>query len=217
MRFVSIPSFLAVSFWLGSASAQQTPQPDRSAPWQTGTSITTVAAMSTQVLMPRVFYSEPETTVGWRARWHVSDLAPTMTLTALTLLNEYSLKDAIGSYRPGCDQTNQGAGHCSDYQSLSSHSFAAFAAFGHGTAVFLVDTMKWSDGRLNAGSLTGNVVVPVLLASVTAVGRSAGNWESTGTVILSSGVGLAFGALTGLTYALLQRPGCGYTGDLICW
>jgi hypothetical protein len=217
MRIASISSFLAVTLWLGPASAQTTPTPDRSVPWQTVTSITTVAAMGTQVLMPRVFYAEPETTVGWRARWHVSALAPTMTLTALTLLNEYSLKDTLGSYRPACDQTNQGTTHCTDYESLSSHSFAAFSAFGHGTAVFLIDTTKWSDGRFNAGSLVGDVVVPVILASVTAVGRSAGNWESSGTVVLSSGVGLAFGALTGITYALLQRPGCPYESGLICW
>ena len=28
---------------------------------------------------------------------------------------------------------------------------------------------------------------------------------------------LVTGAVTGATYALLQRPECGYTGSLICW
>ena len=29
--------------------------------------------------MPRVFYADPEVTVGWKARWHVSVLAPIVT------------------------------------------------------------------------------------------------------------------------------------------
>jgi hypothetical protein len=213
-RLLVIFAVLAVTAHASLASADSQ---DRSSSWQTVTSITTVAAMTTQVFMPRLFYADPETTVGWKARWHVSALAPTMTLTALTLFNEYALKDAIGSYRPGCDQTNQGTGHCLDYESLSSHSFAAFSAFGLGTAVFLVDTIKWSDGHLNPGSLTGDVILPVILASVTAIGRSAGNWESGGTVLVSSLAGLGFGALSGLAYGLMARPECGYSGTLICW
>jgi hypothetical protein len=219
-RLVSLQAALAVSVWSWAASAQVATNSDaqRSVPWQTVTSITAVSAMATQVFMPRVFYADPETTVGWKARFHVSVLAPTLTLTSLTLLNEYALKGEFGGKRPGCGDS--AATPCTDsdpYGTLSSHSFAAFSALGHGTAVFLVDTIKWSDGKLNAGSLMGDVVVPVILAVVTAVGRSAGNWEPTGSVVLSSGVGLAFGALTGMTYALLARPECGYTGDLICW
>jgi len=204
---------LALAMHSSRAAADE---PTRSIPWQTVTSVTAVSAMATQVLMPRIFYSDPETTVGWKARWHVSVLAPTMTLTALTLLNEYALKSAIATPRPGCGDSNTGPG-CGGYESLSSHSFVAFSAFGHGTAVFLVDTIKWSDGRFNGGALVGDVVVPVLLAGVTAVGRSAGNWESPGTVVLSSVAGLAVGAVTGLTYAVMQRPECGYTGALFCW
>ncbi len=219
-RLIFLQAVLAVSVWSWTASAQVATNADaqRSIPWQTVTSVTAVTAMATQVFMPRVFYADPETTVGWKARFHVSVLAPTLTLTSLTLLNEYALKSAIGAKRPGCGDSETTPCTDSDpYGTLSSHSFAAFAAFGHGTAVFLVDTLKWSDGKLNGGSLVGNVIVPVLLAAVTAVGRSAGNWEDTGSVVLSSGVGLAFGVLTGMTYALMARPECGYTGDLICW
>ena len=62
-----------------------------------------VASAGTQLLMPRVFYSDPEVTVGWKARWHVSVLAPVMTLTALAVLNEHALKDSFEGFRPGCN------------------------------------------------------------------------------------------------------------------
>ena len=77
--------------------------------------------------------------------------------------------------------------------------------------------MKWSNGQFHAGSFVGNLAVPLVFAGVTAVGRTAGNWEDGGTVVASSAAGLVTGMLTGLTYALLQRPECGYTGSLICW
>jgi hypothetical protein len=212
---IALSAVLAFATWAPGASADD--PTERSGSWQTVTSITAVSAVVTQLLMPRVFYSDPETTVGWKARWHVSALAPTMTLTALTMLNEYSLKSALASPRPGCSDANQGSGHCLDYESLSSHTFIAFSAFGQGTAVFLVDTFRWSEGRFNAASFTGDVAFPVVLAAVTAIGRSAGNWESTGTVVVSGLAGLGFGALTGLTYAMMSRPECGYSGALLCW
>ena len=189
----------------------------RSGSWQTVTTVTALAALGTQLLVPRTFYSDPETTVGWKGRWHVSALAPVMTIAGLVLVNEVFLKDAVASRRPGCDDATQGGIGCKDYQALSSHAFAGFAAFGHGTAVFLVDMTKWSGGRFNAASFTGDVVLPLVLAGVTSVGRGAGKWESTGDVIVSSVAGLGVGALLGLTYAVMQRPECGYTGDLICW
>jgi hypothetical protein len=218
--WAAVCAALALSAWSSGASAQAVGNADsvRSVPWQTVTSVTAVSAMATQVLMPRLFYSDPETTVGWKARFHVSVLAPTLTLTALTLLNEYALKSAIGAKRPGCgDSEPTPCGDPDPYETMSSHSFAAFSAFGQGTAVFLVDTMKWSDGKLNAGSIAGNVALPLVLAVVTAAGRIAGNWEDADSVILSSGVGLVIGVLTGVTYAMMARPECGYTGDLICW
>lgn len=190
---------------------------ERSAGWKTATSITMVAGVATTTLMPRIFTADPETTAGWKARWHVSVLAPTLMNVSLTMLNEYAMKDTIEGHRPGCDETNQGQGSCQDYGSLSSHAFLSFAALGQGTATFLTDTLKWSNGQFNVGSLIGNVAFPLVFAGLTSAGRAAGNWESTGTVVLSSGAGLVTGALTGLTYALMQRPECGYTGSLICW
>jgi hypothetical protein len=196
------------------ASADDT---ERSTSWQTVTSITMAAGVATTTLMPRIFYADPETTAGWKARWHISVLAPTLANLSLTMLNEHALKDAIRSHRPGCSDENFGSGHCQDFGSLSSHAFLSFSAFGQGTAVFLVDTFKWSDGRFNVGAFVGDVAFPLVFAGITAVGRSAGNWEDGGTVVLSSVSGLVIGGLTGLTYGLLQRPECGYTGSLICW
>jgi hypothetical protein len=210
----ALSAVLTVAAWSGTAAADDT---DRNVTWQTVTSITAVAGAATTVLMPRIFYSDPETTVGWKARWHVSALAPTMTLTAIAMLNEGALKPAFASPRPGCQGAAPGVAHCEDYESLSTHTFVAVSAFAQGTTMFIVDTVKWSDGRFNAGALTGDVVLPLILAGVTAVGRTAGNWETTGTVLVSGLAGLGAGALTGLTYAMLSRPECSYSGALICW
>jgi hypothetical protein len=176
-----------------------------------------VAGVATTLLMPRILTAIPENTAGWKTRWHVSVLAPTLTNVSLTVLNELALKDAIGSHRPGCDEATQGRGDCRDFGSLSSHAFLSFAALGQGTTTFLVDTLKWNDGSFHLGAFVGDVGLPLVFAGVTAIGRSAGNWEGSGTVVLSSVAGLVTGAVTGLGYALLQEPACGYTGSLICW
>jgi hypothetical protein len=199
------------------AQAQVSPVPDRDKTWQTVTGITMAAGVATQVFMPRVFYADPEVTVGWKGRWHVSVLAPIMTLTAIAALNEASLKNAFGSDRPGCDATNSGLKNCESFGLFSTHTYAAFAALGHGSAIFLFDTTKWSNGRVNGPALVGNVAAPLILGTFTAVGRGVGNFESTGQILGSAGVGLALGFLSGMTYSLMQRPECGYTGSLICW
>jgi len=198
-----------------SAFAQDAPE--RKSAWKVVSNVGLIGAASTQLLMPRVFYSNPEATVGWKARWHVSVLAPTMTLTGLAVLNEYWLKDEFEEYRPGCDEENQGTSHCESYGMMSTHGFGAFSALGHGGAVFLFDTINNSGGRFNVGSFVGNVGLPVVFATFTAIGRGVGNYETTGQVLTGSGVGLASGFLMGMTYALMQDPACGYTGSLICW
>jgi hypothetical protein len=209
---------LATVAFVGDAAAQPvSPIPDRSVPWQTVTGFTMAAAGATQLLMPRVFYSDPEVTVGWKARFHVSVLAPVMTLTALTVLNESAMKNALQGPRPGCDGSNQGLAHCDSYGMVSSHSFAAFSALGHGAGIFLFDTTKWSGGRFNPWSFIGNVVAPFGLAVTTGLGRGLGNWEDTGQILLGGVTGLGIGFLSGMTYSLMQRPECGYTGSLICW
>ena len=193
------------------------PTPNRDQTWETVTSITMVAGAATELLMPRLFYSDPEVTVGWKARWHVSVLAPAMTLVGASLLNEYSLKGVFKGMRPGCDDTNAGFAHCDTYGMMSTHTFAAGSALGHGTAVFLVDTLKWSGGRVNGASILGNIATPLVLGVVTAVGRGEGNWETGGQIAVGGLVGLGSGLVTGLVYSLMQRPECGYSGSMICW
>lgn len=214
--FLIAPALLVLAT-TAPAGAQQTPAPNRDQAWGTVTSVTAVTAGAVELLMPRIFYSDPESTVGWKARWHVSQLAPVMTLSVLTVVNEYLIKGAIKDPRPGCDSTNTPGINCETYGSPSTHAFGSFAALGQGTAVWLFDMTKWSDGRFNAGSFIGNVFLPAALAAVTDVGRAAGNYESAGQIVAGSAAGVGFGFLVGMTYSLMARPECGYTGNLICW
>ena len=201
-----------------TAEAQSiTVPPERSAGWNDATTILALSALGLELVMPRVFYADPEVTAGWKARWHVSALAPIMTLATLTLINEHHLKSSFESPLPGCDDTNLGHPSCQSYGMFSSQSFLAWSALGQGTGVFLGDTLRWSDGRFHGGAFTGQVAVPLVLAIITAVGRTSGDLETGGQVWASAGVGTLVGLGTGLAYSLLQRPECGYTGNLICW
>ena len=208
---------LAISLASKVASAADPATPDRSAGWNSATKIMSLSSTGLVMIMPRIFYSDPEVTAGWKARWHVSVLAPTMTLAAFTLLNEASLKNTIGSYRPGCNADNQTFGSCDSYGMFSSPSFLAFSSFGQGTGIFLVDSFKWSGGRVNGGAVVGDVAAPLILSVLTAVGRGSGNWETGGQVWESAGLGFGAGIGMGVLYALLQRPECGYSGGMICW
>lgn len=202
------------------AQDAEAPLPDRhrSEGWKDATNILTLSSLGVQLLMPRVFYSDPEVTVGWKARWHASVLAPSMTLIATGLVNEQFLKDKFKGHRPGCDDMSHGmVAECNDYGMLSTHSYLVGSALGQGLGVFLVDTIKWSGGRLNGGSLAMNVGVPAVLGVITTVGRTAGNWETGGQAWGSAGIGLAIGLGMGALYGAAQRPECGYGGDLICW
>lgn len=202
---------------MASAQSAAPAPPDRSASWNSATKIMALSSAGLVMIMPRVFYSDPEVTAGWKARWHVSVLAPTMTLAAVTLLNEVSLKDSIASFRPGCSADNRGLAGCDSYGMLSSPSFLAGSSLGQGAGIFLVDTLKWSGGRVNGGAFVGDVAAPLILSVLTAVGRGSGNWETGGQVWGSAGLGLGAGLGMGVLYALLQRPECGYSGGMICW
>jgi hypothetical protein len=204
----------AVTLLAAPASAQDT---HRSQAWKGATNVLTLSSLGLQLVMPRVFYSDPEVTVGWKARWHASVLAPSMTLVAVGLINEQFLKDSFKGHRPGCSDMNQGTDGCTDYGMLSTHSYLVGSAFGQGLGIFLVDTVKWSGGRINGGSLAMNVGVPAVLGVITTVGRSAGNWETGGQAWSSTGLGAVVGLGLGALYAIAQRPECGYGGDLICW
>src|SRR5512145_1907007 len=105
MKWLAAGSALGITMcWAGLAGAE----PDET--WDAVTGATAVTAVATSVLMPRIAYSNPEVTVGWKARWHVSVLAPVMTQVGLTLLNEYKLKDAFKDPRPGCPKELGGPG-----------------------------------------------------------------------------------------------------------
>ncbi len=191
--------------------------PDRSEGWNTATNVLAVSSLAVELVLPRVFFSDPDVTAGWKARWHASALAPVMTLAAIGFFNEQVMKDAFSGARPGCTDATQGQAGCTSYGFMSTQAFVAGSALGQGAAVFLVDTLRWSGGQVNAGALLGEVGVPLVLAPITAIGRSAGNWESGGQSWGSAAIGLGVGLGMGMLYASMQRPECGYTGNLICW
>jgi len=227
-HWLALPLIVAVLSFSTSARADEVDVPDieRGHGWNRATNIMALSSAALQVLMPRVFYSDPEVTVGWKARWHVSVLAPSMTLFALSMANEAYLKDEFKSLNPDCETDNSTEailedypfdGHCTEYGLFSTQSLLAFSSLGQGLGVFLVDTIKWSGGKFNVGGFVGNVGIPLVLAVLTAVGRTSGNWETQGQVWSSAGVGVGAGLGLGVVYALGQRPECGYSGGLLCW
>jgi hypothetical protein len=199
---------LAASLLLTTTSAQaQQPAYHRDSGWDTATSALAISAWAVELISPRTFSADPEVTAGWKARWHLSVLAPSMAFGALALLNEGYLKKAFKAGRPGCDEAPEEAfltdpeGHrtippleCQTYGMLSTESILAFSALGQGLGVFIVDTTKWSNGQFHAGAFTLEVGVPAVLAILTAVGRSAGNLEDAGQVWGSAGIGVGLGS-----------------------
>ena len=202
----------------GTARAQSAPAaPDRSDGWNQATQLLAMSSLALEALLPRIFYSDPDVTVGWKARWHVSVLAPTMTITALALLNEQSLKSAFADPRPGCAAGSTDQPGCATYGFISTPSFVAGSALGQGAGVFLVDTLRWNHGAVHPGALVGQAGVPLVTTLIVSAGRSAGNWESAAQSWSSAGIGLVVGLGLGALYATMQRPECGYTGNLACW
>ena len=108
--------------------------------------------------------------------------------------------------------------------------FAQYGALGTGAAIFLVDTFKYSDGRFNALGFIGNVGIPLTAAVFGTIGRSLETggidaatglqnraFEDPGQVAAGAISGLLTGAAVGVTYAILQRPSCGYGDSIFCW
>jgi len=219
MRLVPAAALAVVLAVTARDADAQTKSPARSQGWRTTSNVFVILGASSQLVMPRVYHAESETTIGWKARWHVSVLAPVMTMTTATLASEYVFKPDIGGDRPGCDETNRGMPGCTTFGAPSTHAFASFSALGHGAGVFIVDTLKWNNGRFHSGAFVGDVAVPLVSAVFTAVGRVAGSsgHESGGQVMAGAGLGIGFGLLGGVAYSLLQRPECGYNAGLVCW
>ena len=224
-------STFSTAFLVPREAEAQTPPVQAIAPrdatWTTLSNVTTVIGVSVVTLMPRIYYNDPEATVGWKARWHISMLAPALAMTAFTFLVDGPIRGAIQSPRPGCtaDQTAQGlmGSECTTYGMPSTQSFASWGATGVGTGIFLVDTLKYSDGRFHPGGFIGNVGVPLVLSVLTSVGRGiatapgANPAETAPQVIVGTLSGFVTGALVGVGYSIMQRPNCGYGNSVFCW
>jgi hypothetical protein len=218
--------------WLAPAEAaaqdvEVPPIVPRDANWGTVSDVSLAIGASTVFLMPRVYFSDPESTVGWKGRWHFSMLAPSMTMVAATFLVDGPIRRAIESPRPGCslDQTlvaNPGS-ECESFGGPSTHAFASWGSTGVGVGVFLVDTFKYSRGRFHAGSFVGNIFVPFAASMMVSVGRGVNvpgrtePFESGGQVAAGALTGFFSGLLVGGAYAFLQRPSCGYGNAIFCW
>ncbi len=232
--FLSITTALLAPREAAAQTVTVTPIATRSGTWNTVSNVTMVLGASIVTLMPRVYYNDPEATVGWKGRWHISMLAPAMSMVGLTLLVDGPIKGAIGAARPGCtfDQSTppgggQAGSGCESYGMPSTQSFASWGATGAGTAIFLVDTFKYSNAKFHAGSFIGNVGVPLVLSVLTSVGRSIAPGSAAGPnpsayetplqIVAGSLSSFVTGALLGLGYSFLQRPNCGYGNNLVCW
>jgi hypothetical protein len=205
------------------AAAQSAPVM-RDKNWDIVSNVTMVAGASIVALMPRVFYNDPEATVGWKGRWHISALAPIMSMTALTLMVDISVKNAIKTTRPGCtvEGTVFPLTECASFGAPSTQSYAAWGATGAGTGIFLVDTIKYSDGHFNVPYFFGEIVAPFTLSVLTSVARSVEPGitqphESGGAIAAGALTGFASGLIVGGAYALLQKPSCGFGNNVFCW
>ena len=209
----------------GTAIAQIPPVAPRDNNWDTVSNVTLGIGVGVVALMPRVYYSSPDATVGWKARYHVSALAPAMTLTGLTLLVDGPIRDAVQKPKQGCSvevtlASLPGSG-CESFGGPSTHAFAAWGATGAGLGTFLVDTLKYSDGHFNGISFVNNIAVPISASVMTSISRSADGSgigpENTQQVLAGAIPGFAVGALLGAGYSMLQEPDCGYGNYLFCW
>lgn len=218
-RAVLAAAVLFGVFAAGDASAQRLPAPNRPSGWDTLSTVSMTVGMGSQVLMPRLYWSDTEVTIGTKARWHASVLAPTMLALTVGLFNEVVVHDAITSYRPGCGPSNEGVKGCTTFGFPSTHTFIAFDALGNGLGVAAVDTFKWSNGRISGGAIAGDVALPLIAAGLTLAGRVAGSpaQEHADSALVGGLVGLAFGVVAGGAYAYFQRPECPYGAGVICW
>ena len=194
--------------------------------WGTVSDVTLAIGAGTAFLMPRVYYSDPAATVGWKGRWHFSVLAPAMTLTVATMLVDRPIRNAIESTRPGCtlDETNVRFpnSNCETFGGPSTHSFAAWSATGAGLGIFLVDTLEYSDGRFNVPAFIGNVMIPLTASVMTSVARGVEPegteaYEDTGQIVAGALPGFFSGLAIGFAYSMLQKPSCGYGNNVFCW
>jgi hypothetical protein len=201
------------------ARAQSLPPPQRDVTWNTVSVVSMVVGASSQVLMPRIYDSESEVTVGWKARYHLTVLASTGALAGLAALNEYAVKPNITSYRPGCGTSNIGVPGCTTFGMPSTPTFIAFSAFGHGAAVFTVDLWQSNHFKVHPAAAIGDVGIPLVASILTIVGRVAGtpSVEHDDQAVVGAAFGFGFGLLAGGVYSYFKRAECPYGSDVICW
>jgi hypothetical protein len=232
---------LSATFLASVEAAAQTAVPpivERDRNWEAVSNIFLAVGTASVLLTPRVYYNDPQATVGWKGRWHWSILAPAMTMFAVTTLTELPIKESLESVRPGCtvEQTivRFPGSNCETFGGPSTHALASWGATGMGTGIFLVDTIKYSDGRLNGPAFIGQIALPLLSSIFVSIGRGVDidndanttgvpnpitlqPFEDTGQIVAGTLTGFASGLTLGFAYAMLQKPSCPYGNSLICW
>jgi len=222
------------------AAAQNAVPPivERDQNWETVSNVFLALGTASVFLTPRVYYNDPQATVGWKGQWHWSIFAPAMTMVAITALVEIPVKQSLESARPGCsvEQTivRFPGSNCETFGGPSTQALASWGATGVGTGIFLVDTLKYSDSRFNVPAFIGNVGFPLLASIFVTIGRGVDidndkntegipnpitlqPFESDGQLAAGALTGFFTGLTVGFTYAMLQKPSCPYGNSLICW
>ncbi len=198
------------------------PAAERDENWEAVSTVSLLIGVGTATFMPRVYYNDPEATVGWKARYHFSQLGVAAALTSATILVDGPIKNLAEGTRPGCTVEESESGfpgsNCESYGMPSTHSFAAWSTHGAGLAIWIIDAWVYSE-RVNVGSLIPNVVVTGAAATLTSVARGVGTepYEDAAQIGIGVAAGMVTGFLTGLAYSLLQEPNCGYGNDVVCW
>lgn len=195
--------------------------------WGTVSDVFLAIGVASPLLMPRVYYSDPTSTVGWKGRWHISMLAPALAMAGATVLVDMPIKNEAKGPRPGCDveatQLGFPGSGCETFGGPSTHAFASWGATGAGAGIFLVDTLKYSDGRFSAPAFIGNVMLPLTSSVFVTMGRAFQNsgdvqpFEDGGQIAAGALAGFFTGLGVGAAYALLQRPSCPYGDAVFCW
>ncbi|NUO48232.1 MAG: hypothetical protein HOV80_05165 [Polyangiaceae bacterium] len=198
------------------------PAAERDQNWEAVSTVSMLIGVGTVTLMPRIYYNDPEATVGWKARYHVSQLGVAAALTSATILVDGPIKNLAEGTRPDCTpeetEIRADGSNCESYGMPSTHSFAAWSAHGAGLAIWIIDAWVYSE-RVYVGSLIPNVVVSGVAATLTSIARGVGTepYEDPAQIGVGVAAGMITGFLVGLPYALLQEPNCGYGNNVICW
>ena len=222
------------------AAAQRIPPiVERDKTWKSLSDAFLVAGASSVFLTPRFYFDSKERpSPSWHGAWHISSITPAVAMVGLTLLVEFPIKDELESPRPGCSvaQTlvRANARNCATFGGPSTHAFASWGATGAGLGIFLVDTLKYSDGKVSAPAFLGQVAIPFAASILVSVGRGVDlnndtytegipnpitlqPFESRGQILAGALHGFLGGLTVGVAYAMLRPPSCGSANAVFCW